>query len=301
MNQAKISRVLLLFSFLPRPSSTYEYDEDFPPCEDDECFVEIHSDAPLCWMQGNNQNIHYMNPMQGGRHRIPNACTRSNIFGGDGYLVAYHSAGGVVLLRDMSAVDLQHLQLPHTHDTARSPEEDDELAIRMLQLGAQWWPDWNLYFRHSSRVESGIFYDYHFPSKVDVASPTSGGVWVANFTQDASHYQYEEMACQPWLPYPPDLWHVKMRYVLTMDDKSEVIKEMGGIFYTSTDEVPGLAKSVEEAVGLFEPFKQRLNDMEDDDYRRRFCTEDQVTNEVTRNEEPKKQRWGIWSLVPDLL
>lgn len=98
----------------------------------------------------------------------------------------------------------------------------------MVQLGAQWWPNWDIYFRHSSRVHDGIFYDYHFPSKVDVAFPTTGGAWVANFTQDAQRYRYEDKVCQSWLPHTPDLWRVKMRYALTMNDKSETMKDLGG-------------------------------------------------------------------------
>ena len=305
MNRATPSpRIFLLFALLAGLFNAYEYDQDERPCEEDKCSVEIHSDVPRCWIYGDNQNIHYMVPMDGGHHSIPNACRRSNIFSGDGYLVAYPSTGGVVLLRNPLAVDLQHLGLPNTHDTARSAAEDDDLATRMVQLGAQWWPNWDLYFRHSSRVELGFFYDYHFPSRVDVAFPTTGGAWVANFTQDAPRYQYEDKACQSWLPHEPDRWRVKMRYALTMNDKSEVMKDLGGTFYTSVDEVPGLAKTVDGAVGLFEPFGQRLNDMEDNAYRRRFCTydkdEDEDKNKDTGNEKPQKPRWGIGSLFHEL-
>lgn len=302
MNRAKPTTcIFLLFALFTRISSAYEYDDDVRSCEEDKCFVAIHSDIPRCWIQGDNQNIDYMKPMDGGFHRIPNACKRSNIFGGDGYLVAYPSTGGVVLLRNPLAVDLQYLGLPNTHDTVRSPDEDDDLATRMVQLGAQWWPNWDIYFRHSSRVHDGIFYDYHFPSEVDVAFPTTGGAWVANFTRDAQRYRYEDKVCQSWLPHAPDLWRVKMQYALTMNDKSEIMKDLGGTFYTSVDEVPGLAKTVYEAVSLFEPFKERLNNMEDDDYRARFCANYEDEDKDTANEKPEKPRWGIASLFNDLL
>ncbi|GJN78138.1 hypothetical protein PLIIFM63780_001631 [Purpureocillium lilacinum] len=58
-----------------------------------------------------------------------------------------------------------------------------------------------------------------------------------------------------------------------MDDKSEVMKDMGATFYISADEVPGLAKTVDAAISLFEPFRERLEHMEDSGYRRRFCTD----------------------------
>ena len=290
--------IFLLFALLARISNAYAYDEDFRPCEEDKCFVEIHSDVPRCWVHGGNQDIHYMSPIDGGSHSIPNGCWRSNIFGGAGYLVAYPSIGGVVFLKNPSAVDLQHLGLPNTHDTTRSPDEDDDIATRMVQFGAQWWPNWDLYFRHRSRIDTGIFYDYHFPSKVHVAFPTTGGVWVANFTQDALQHQYDEdKVFQPWLPHAPDLWDVRMRYALTMDDKSEVMKDMGATFYISADEVPGLAKTVDAAISLFEPFRERLEHMEDSGYRRRFCTdymyEDEDEDEDTVNEQPDRPRWGI--------
>lgn len=292
--------IFLLFVLLAGISSAYEYNDDLRPCEKDKCYVAIHSDIPQCWIHGDNQYIDYMKPMDGSSHSIPNACRRSNIFGGDGYLVTYPSTGGVVFLRNPLAVDLQYLGLPNTHDTARLPDEDDNLATRMVQLGAQWWPNWDIYFRHSSRVHDGIFYDYHFPSKVDVAFPTTGGAWVANFTRDAERYRYEDIVCQPWLPHAPNLWRVKMRYALTMNDKSEIMEDLGGTFYTYVEEVSGLAKTVHEAISLFEPFRERLNKMEDDGYRGRFCVDYEDQDKDMVYEKPEKPRWGIGSLFNQL-
>lgn len=84
-----------------------------------------------------------------------------------------------------------------------------------------------------------------------------------------------------------------MQYALTMDDKAEMMKEMGATFYNSVEEVPGLAKSVDEAVNLFEPFRERLRNMDDDSYRRRFCTDDKDEDEDMMNESVGKLRWGI--------
>ena len=126
-----------------------------------------------------------------------------------------------MFLKAPLAVDLKYLGLPNTRDTFRVPDEDDDLATRMVQLGAQWWPNWDLYFRHSSKVDAGIFYDYHFPSSVHVAFPTTGGLWVANYTRDDLRYSYEDKPCQSWLPNSPGLWRFKMSYALTMDDKAE--------------------------------------------------------------------------------
>ncbi|GKT43372.1 uncharacterized protein ColSpa_03553 [Colletotrichum spaethianum] len=90
---------------------------------------------------------------------------RSNIFDvGSGHLVAYPSIGGVVQSVPMP-VDLQYLAMPRTHDTKPSPDDDeDDIAARMLRLGAQWWPDWELYAKYCEQIDNGVIYDCHFPS-----------------------------------------------------------------------------------------------------------------------------------------
>lgn len=240
MSRAKSSfGALLLFAIAARVTAN-QPDDDERRCQvEDKCFVDIHSDHdPECHLEDDNQIMHYMRPVDGGLHRIPNACRRSNVFSGDGYVVAYPSTGGLVFLKDPSAVDLKYLELPNTHDAARSTtsdEAEDELALRMVQIGAQWWPDWDLYFRHSHAIsETQVFYDYHFPSQVEVAFPSTGGVWVANFTQDSPRFQHEhESPCKSWLPYAPDMWRRRLKYALSMDDKSKLIKETKSTFHGS--------------------------------------------------------------------
>lgn len=80
---------------------------------------------------------------------------------------------------------------------------------------------------------------------------------------------------------------------LGMNDKSEIMMDLGGEFYTSVDEVPGLANTVHQAVGLFEPFKERLNNMEDDGHRERFCANHKEDDKDKANEKHEKARWGI--------
>lgn len=316
---AKLALVLLLFcAFVPK-STAYTADKDERFCHpDDKCYVEIHSqNHPMCRMEHHNQFIHYMRPQDGGVHRIPTACARSNIFGGDGYLVAYPSRGGVVLIKDPPAVDLKYLGLPNTHDTARpadgSSDAEDDLATRMLRLGADWWPDWDTYFRHFNNVkENHMFYSYHFPSKVEAAFPTTGGAWVGNFTRDVPRHMFSEVygeaVCDSWLPYTPSNWSKKIRYSLTMDDKAEVMQALGATFHESADEIPGLPRTVDEAVTLFEPFRKRLSDMDDPAYRKTSCQRDpdlqkshvRIGDDQAPNETPQKPRWGIWSLFPEL-
>lgn len=67
-------------------------------------------------------------PLDGGHHNIPNACWRSDIFDGDGY----PSTEGVILMETPSAVGLQHLWLPNTHDTPRSPNQNEDLLATRI-------------------------------------------------------------------------------------------------------------------------------------------------------------------------
>lgn len=264
---------------------------------DDKCLVDVGSGFDSCWVEGKDQICDFMSPMEGGHQAIPNGCMRSNIFSGNGYVAAYPSIGGVVFLKNPSAVDLQHLGLPHTHDTERpqeSHEEEDALAARMARLGAQWWPTWYTYLKHQARMDMNVFYDYHAPPDVHVGYPSTGGVWVANFTRDWPLHVDEDSVCEPWLPVRPDIWRFKMRYALTMDDKCEMMKDMGATYYDRVEVVPGIGKTVEEAKSLFEPFKERLEKMEDDTYRNRFCTYD--PDEAEDVLEHDKPRWGTWSL-----
>ncbi|KIE00785.1 hypothetical protein MAJ_03119, partial [Metarhizium majus ARSEF 297] len=71
----------------------------------------------------------------------PPAGMRSNIFSNPvaAYVAAYPSVGGVVMANP-GPIEMQHLNLPRTHDTSRSGSEDD-MAVLLLQLGARWWPD----------------------------------------------------------------------------------------------------------------------------------------------------------------
>ncbi|KAK2606048.1 hypothetical protein QQS21_003566 [Conoideocrella luteorostrata] len=299
--------IFLLFAFLAGISSAYENGKYEIPCEKHECGVDIGTDEARCSVHGDNQYIDYMGLWSSGTFKIPNGCKRSNIFNGDGYLVAYPSTGGLVLLRHPSSVDLQYLGLPHTKDTERSADEDDALATRMVRFGAQWWPNWDLYLRHAGKVNDGTFYDSHFPSDVHVAVPSTGGAWVANFTSDDARWKHketrEELSCESWLPFKPDSWRVKMRYALSMDDKAEMMKDMDATFYDTIDEVSSIAKTIDDAKSLFEPFKERLGKMEDHEYAWRFCRDfepqgkDDINDKDTAKDKP---RWGIWSLFNEL-
>lgn len=225
---------------------------------------------------------------------IPNGCQRSNIFTYGEYVVAYPSVGGVVIMVTPSAVDLQHLRLPHTHDTERPLEIDDtiedDLANRMLQLGGQWWPDWATYMNHHARIKDFVRGDYRYPPDVHVAYPSTGGVWVYKPLQHKyplparkdEHRRYT-IAVQAKLHQ----LHPRMKYLLTMDDKCDALERLGAVFFNSIEDCPDVAKTVAEAKEMFEPY-ELLRTMTDEPYSGDNC--------VYESPDVKKswESWGSW-------
>ncbi|EFY85112.1 hypothetical protein J3459_015869 [Metarhizium acridum] len=99
----------------------------------------------------------------------PPSGMRSNIFSNPvaAYVVAYPSIGGVVMANP-GPIEMQRLNLPRTHDASRSGNEDD-MPVRLLQLGARWWPDWGTYARHKTAMDDDVEYRHHFPPRLEVA------------------------------------------------------------------------------------------------------------------------------------
>ncbi|KAJ0333878.1 hypothetical protein COL922a_010325 [Colletotrichum nupharicola] len=210
------------------------------------------------------------------------------------FLVAYPSRGGLVLMHP-SPLDLQHLDLPRTHDTPRSslPAVEDGLADRMLRLGAHWWPSWTLYAQHADRLSSGTVYDFHFPPDVYVGYPSSGGVWVVRFSPDRGNLGKHARTS---LPQRPEAWNRVMRHVLTMDERCEALKGFGARFYEDIDMCEDICKTVREGVEEFVRFEALLGRIEDREYQERWFTAFHVGGravEVRDAVEDKRNRgWG---------
>lgn len=244
---------------------------------------------------GDGNEVHYL---WSGVYIIPSHSVRSNFFGGDGYLVAYPSIGGVVLAKP-SAIDLQYLGIARTHDEKRSseldPREEDDLAARMLRLGAHWWPDWDTYLRHRSQIDGDILYDFHFPPELHVGYPSTGGVWVAKFTQDQQWFD-EDSGWKPWLPRRPDAWRTRMHYVLTMDEKCNAMKDMGAMFYDKVEDCPDIAKTADEGRDMFKPYGELLEKMDDNAYRNRWFAgaEENTDDAIGSDDGSGTKRWWWW-------
>ncbi|KAH0556758.1 hypothetical protein GP486_005455 [Trichoglossum hirsutum] len=180
---------------------------------------------------------------------------------------AYPSPGGIVL-GYFSAVELAHLDLPRTKPTNRSsdPAEEDDLALRMLHLGAHWWPSWDLYALHQEWITDGVPYDFHFPPNVNVGYPSSGkGVWVFKFSADKQTWDEEDVR-KPYLERRPDDWEGKIRMALTMDERCEVLKGFGATFYEKVEDCEDIAKTLQEGIQKGKRQEELLLKMEDMKY-----------------------------------
>jgi len=184
--------------------------------------------------------------------------TRTEFMGLSCRTIAYPSFGGIVL-GYFSAVELVHLDLPHTKPTNRSsdPAEEDNLAHRMLRLGAHWWPSW---------------YMYHFPPIVNVGYPSSGkGVWVFKFSADEQTWDKREER-KPYLERKPDDWNGRIGMALTMDERCEIMKDFGATFYEKVEDCEDIAKTLQEGIEEGKRYEELLKKMADMKYVDKWLT-----------------------------
>ncbi|KAK2740036.1 hypothetical protein CKAH01_07205 [Colletotrichum kahawae] len=211
-------------------------------------------------------------------HTPPTPPKRSNFYSGTGYLVVRPSTGGIVVSHP-SAVDLVYLNLPRTHDTeASTAEVEDALATRMLRLGALWWPSWATYAGHRKRLhDEEVMYDFHHPPDTHVGYPSTGGVWVVRFSADVPSVVVVDAygrsdETRRTFPVTPEGWYRRMEMVLSMDEKCEVIRDFGGVFFESAEECGYVATDLEGGREMFRWFEPLLGRMEDNEYVRSWTT-----------------------------
>jgi hypothetical protein len=129
------------------------------------------------------------------------------------------------MVKNVVGVELDLLGPPRTetvpcHDDV---ETEDNFALRMLQIGARWWPSLKFYKRHAFSIYP---YGYHYPSDWDVGYSSSGGVVLLELFAESSMSWLEEY--DP--PQKPETW---ARIVLSssMDERCVMLKEFGAIFF----------------------------------------------------------------------
>ena len=182
---------------------------------------------------------------------------------------AYPSSGGIVS-GGFSAIEMVHLGLPRFQPSNRSSDanEEDDLALRMLQLGAHWWPSFEFYSYHSQNMQQGTPYDFHFPPIIQVAYPSSGeGVWVSKFTADYMAWGGGSLR-KAHLPRKPDDWDGKISMTLTMDERCDVLKSFGATFYESVKACDDIPKTLEEGIERGKRYEDLMKKLDDRDY---FC------------------------------
>lgn len=92
---------------------------------------------------------------------------------------SYPSHGGIIT-KNFTDLELELLGLSHKMSDPISfsdQDQEDAFALRMLRLGARWWPSPKFYKCH---ITYDIYpYGYHFPSDFLVTyTPTDSSVWV---------------------------------------------------------------------------------------------------------------------------
>lgn len=116
-------------------------------------------------------------------------------------------------------------------------------------------------------MEHLIPYDFHFPPLLEVGYPYSGiGVWVLTYIRDSAHWNSAEPEFQPLGKLKPWGLDEKLLYILTMDERCEVLKEFGATFFEKVEDCPDIASNFEGAKRSAEHYGELLGKMEDREY-----------------------------------
>ncbi|KAM0326522.1 hypothetical protein ACHAQA_006391 [Verticillium albo-atrum] len=125
---------------------------------------------------------------------------------------------GGVWIKELTPVEMSSLGVDRFQDTDRASEQADEDAFcaRLRMHGASFWKLPSQWPENVLWCES--IDDCAKPAKnvsFEVGFPTGGGVWVLDMTQG-------------WERLRPKI--LGLRNALTMDERCEVIKDVGGVF-----------------------------------------------------------------------
>jgi hypothetical protein len=134
-----------------------------------------------------------------------------------------------VWIKELTAVEMSSLAVDRFQDTTRAPEQADEDAFctRLRMHGASFWelpPRWPEHVNWCEAVDHCVK-----PTRkvsFEVGFPASGGVWVLDTSQG-----WDAL-------YPKSLG---LRNALTMDERCEVIKNLGGRFCKDIRVCPEMA------------------------------------------------------------
>jgi hypothetical protein len=148
-----------------------------------------------------------------------------------------------VWIKRLTPVEMSALGIDRFHDSDRALEQADEDAFctRLRKYGASFWelpPRWPYPVNWCQNMDACVK-----PTKevrVEVGFPASGGVWVLDTSQG-------------WVGLYPK--SAGLRNSLTMDERCEVLKNLGGRFCEDIQVCPELDALLEPLEGM-----QRLGD-----------------------------------------
>lgn len=185
-------------------------------------------------------------------------------------IYSYPSLGGYVRKR-ITRVELDWLDIKsptnssedidskNNTQTSYDATEEDILTLRMMQLGAHWWPSQELYNRHR---REDVPYGHHFPPDIEVCYPFSRGLLVLRTWAGNSQY-LDGLPGVP--PETPDDWS-RLALCASMEERCDVLRESGAVYYETADECPDIAESLGEGVAQGKEYERLLKLMEDRDY-----------------------------------
>jgi hypothetical protein len=131
----------------------------------------------------------------------------------------YPSIGGV-LIKGVSAVELLHSNLDRFKEANRSSDlaDEDEFCKRLRNLGAVWWP--------SEADSAGALGERDLEEEamvVETGWPSSeNGIWVLKYDANKWNERFGAML---------------LDLTLNMDERRQVIKELGGSFLKTQEHV----------------------------------------------------------------
>ncbi|KAH8803508.1 hypothetical protein F5884DRAFT_683208 [Xylogone sp. PMI_703] len=165
------------------------------------------------WSQNNKNNKPFAGSEEDDAPAPPEPECRTDFRSDAGTLVqGWPSKGGIYVLSNCYAVELEFLGLDRFQPTPRSEDqaEEDAHCDQMRRLGAKWWSSRDDYIRHAMEIPS------RDSLMLFVGWPSDGGVWVLKTTRR-------------------DALLVKgigrIHNALNMTERCRVIEESGGTFY----------------------------------------------------------------------
>jgi len=141
---------------------------------------------------------------------------------------------GGVWIKELTPVEMVSLGVDRFQDTNSTSiqAEEDAFCERFRMYGASFWelpPRW-----HENVVWCGAIDHCADPARrvsLEVGFPTGGGIWFLNTTQGWNGHMRPKRRA--------------LKLALTMDERCEVIKDLGGLFCEDPEECPGFKEAQE--------------------------------------------------------